>query len=146
MRQDRRGITALADAMIFIVIMSMAFSALYLYEDDDVDVGNSASDITDAVFYSKMKLKDIMDTDDSKIVSITDLIAASMVTDNKSVFNYLEELMETVNGRPDSYRLTMTYGEKERCLGSGDGIPISGCTSEFTVKYGGTLIISLDVF
>ena len=143
--KSKKGMTAMIDAMIFIVVMGLAVAALcYYYEDNSNE--NDASDIVDRLFHSKITIDDIMDENDSKIMPLSDLVAASMVIGDGAAASYLEKVMDCLMNRPDSYLMHIVYRGIETNIGTGDGIPVSSTSRDIIVLYGDALHIELHLY
>lgn len=147
LKNNRKGLTGIIDAMIFITIMSVVFSALYAYNINDVNnFDPDASDISGEILSSKFCLDDIIDTDDSRLVSFTDLLAAATLTGDERTIAYLQLVLNSATGRSDSYRMTAIYGSNTFTIGIGEGMPRSSCTETTAVTYGGSMTTILELF
>jgi hypothetical protein len=143
--KSKKGMTAMIDAMIFIVVMGLAVATL-CYIQNDNDYENDASDIIDRLFHSKMRIDDVMNEDDSKIMPLSDLVAASVIIGDGAAASYLEETMDCLMNRPDSYSMRIVYKGIETSIGSGEGIPTSSTSRDIIVLYGDALHIELDLY
>jgi hypothetical protein len=147
LKNNRKGLTGIIDAMIFITIMSVVFSALYAYNINDTDTFDiDASDISNEILSSKFCLDDIIYTDDSRLVSFTDLLAAATLTGDERTIDYLRLVLNSATGRSDSYRMTVIYGNNTFTIGIGEGVPLSSCTETTAVTYGGSMTTILELF
>jgi hypothetical protein len=144
--KNTKGLTAMVDAMIFIVIMGILVVAMFSIQNNEEYVMNEASEVSDQLFSAKMRISDVMDAEDSLIVPLTDLLAASIVTGESSVSEYVVSVLDSLTERPGAYRLNMSYRDVTVTLGTGDGPPISGCERSLTVTYGGTLVTELFLY
>jgi len=143
--KNKKGMTAMIDAMIFIVVMGLAVAALcYIQSDNDNE--NDASDIVDRLFHSKMRIDDIMEEDDSKVMPLSDLVAASMIIGDGAAASYLRETMDCLMNRPGSYSMHIVYKGIETNIGSGEGVPVSSTSRDIIVLYGDTLHIELHLY
>lgn len=145
LRRDRRGITGMVDAMIFIVIMSLVFSAMYansVHETEDC----RASEIANNLLSSKVRACDIMDSEDSKMLSMADAIAATAITGNVNAIAMMTSILDASVGVPDSYLFTATYNGKTLTIGSERGLETSGFEGEMAVTYGGVLKAELRLY
>lgn len=147
LRKDRKGITGVMDAMIFITIMMIVFAGMYtINTDHDDDLGLDASDISEQILSSKFSLCDITDSEDTVLVSAPDLFAASVISGDQLTIEYLTDLLDAASGLPGSYKMTLTYKDHTMTVGNGDGTPVSKCTKSTTVTYGDQLITVLELF
>jgi hypothetical protein len=143
--KSKKGMTAMIDAMIFIVVMGLAVAAL-CYIQDDRNSENDASDIVDRLFHSKMRIDDIIEENDSKVMPLSDLVAASMIIGDGAAASYLEETLDCLMNRPDSYSMRIVYKGIETNIGSGEGIPTSSTSRDIIVLYGDALHIELCLY
>ncbi len=144
-KKDRKGLTGIMDAVIFMVLISMAFSALYVYDAGNNDF-RDASDISDEILSAKFSLNEITDHEDSKIVCFTDLLAVTTVSNDERVLEYLVSLLDSTTGMPGSYKMTITYMENSFTVGTGSGIPRSSCVRATPVTYGDSVITQIELF
>lgn len=145
LRNDRRGMTAMIDAMIFIIIMGLVVSAVFAMDDDEDVEPNNASAMCKKLIQTDLRLCDVMDTEDQSGMMMPDLMAACTMSDELSS-EYITDVLDSITERPGAYRLTMDYNEKELVLGTGDGTPVSGYTTESPISFGGILTITLELF
>ncbi|MCK9323058.1 MAG: hypothetical protein M0P07_03775 [Candidatus Methanomethylophilaceae archaeon] len=144
--KNKKGITAIVDAMIFIIIISLAVAALYANTGDEEFIMNDASDVSNQLLSSDFRISDLMNTNDSSVVSLTDLLAAAVVTGDSSITDYIVTVLDALTERPDSYLLNLKYSGKVISLGTGDGNPVSGYITNSTVTFGGTLTFELYLY
>jgi hypothetical protein len=144
--RNRKGLTAMVDAMIFMVIMGILVVAMFSISNDEEYVMNEASEVSDQLFSAKLRISDIMDEEDSLIVPLTDLLAASIIIKENSVSEYVRSVLDSLTERPGAYRLNLSYRDTTMTIGTGDGVPISGCERNLTVTYGGTLLTELLLY
>lgn len=144
--KNKKGMTAMVDAMIFIVIMGIVATVYFSSGHIDNSEMNESSEITDDIFSTKLKINDLIDTEENGLISIGDLIVSHLYSNNDSITEYLEDILRTLLQRPDSYRLELTYGDLSCTIGNGYGDPLSSCTKEHTVTFGGVLTSSLSIY
>ena len=143
--KDRKGLTAMVDAMIFIVVMGLAVSAMFVFSGDHA-TANDASTVSDNIFSAKLRACDLVDTEDARLISVPDVIAFYFLTGEGNVIDYIESILDSLLKRPDSYRLELGYNDSTVTIGSGRGDPVSGSVKEFTVTYGGTIRVDLSFY
>ncbi|MDR2698444.1 MAG: hypothetical protein LBB30_02035 [Candidatus Methanoplasma sp.] len=143
--KDKKGMTAMVDAMIFIVIMGMAVSAMFSFGGEN-PVPNDASSVSDCIFSSKLRMCDLVDTEESGPVSIPDMAAFYILTGEGKTAGYLESILDSLFQRPGSYRLDIEYQGSTMTVGSGKGEAVSGSVKEFAVTYGGSIRTELRIF
>ena len=143
--KDNRGMTAMVDAMIFIVIMGLAISAMFAFSGGE-PAANDASSISDSIFSSKLRTCDLVDTDDSGLIGMPDIAAFHILTGEGKAADYLGNILDSLLQRPNSYRLDIEYQGCTITIGSGDGDAVSGAVKEFAVTYGGSIRTELRIF
>ena len=146
---NRRGITAVVDAMFFIILIGMAVSVISHTIQEDVQLSRSdhPSDVCDAVFMSDITADDYgFDSSDGKIMSVADLTAISVASGDDRSKAYLEGILDELYPWKDAYTLTVAYGDSICTLGTGYGVPSEGCTAEYALSFGGSLRVHLDVY
>lgn len=143
--RDKHGITAMVDAMIFVIIMGIAISALCIDQTEDPGPAADAAEMMDHILAAEFELSDMMDTEDSSDTSMTDLLAASMINKNTKPMDYLEKVLDDATATGE-YRLTLSYGNQTYTIGSDRQDAVSGCVSETPVTFGGVLRTELYLF
>ena len=143
--KNRKGLTAMVDGMIFIVIMGLAVSAMFAFGGNE-PTANDASSVSNSIFSAKLRTCDLVDTDDSRLVSVSDVIAFYIMTGEGRAAEYIESVLDSLMKRPDSYRLDIEYQGSSISIGSGKGDPISGSVKDFTVTYGGSIRADLRIY
>jgi len=143
--KNRKGLTAMVDAMIFIVIMGLAVSAMFAFGGGE-PAANDASSISNNIFSAKLRICDFVETDDSRLVSVPDVVAFYIMTGEGRAADYIESVLDSLMKRPDSYRLDVEYQGSTISIGSGKGDPVSGSVKDFTVTYGGAIRADLRIY
>jgi hypothetical protein len=137
--------TAMADAMIFVVIMGLAASALFAFGGDDISE-DDASKISESIFSAKLRTSDILDTDDSGLIGLPDLTAFRIMTGEGDALQYIEDVLDSFFQRPGSYYLEIEYNGDSVAIGNPDGTEVCSCIKEFTVTYGGSIRTELRLY
>jgi len=143
--RNKKGLTAMVDAMIFIVILGLAASAMFAFNGDDPEP-NDASSITDSIFSSKLRACDVIDTNDSRLIGMPDIAALCILTEDDNIKDYLGSILDSLLQRPGSYSLSIDYMGESVTIGSGKGEAVSGSVKEFIVTYGGTITVDLNIY
>ncbi len=146
LKSNKKGITGMIDAIIFIIVISLALSAMYLQDLETDPQHDDASMISDIVTSAKFHMKDVVDTDDSRIINLTDLLASASVTGDTDITDYVDALIDSIIGIPDMYSLHVDYGGDSLEIGNGKGTPTSSCTRDVQVTFGGHMSMTLDVY
>ncbi len=139
---NRKGLTAMADAMIFITLITLAFTVIYSLgmEKDGPEV-QDASEILDLLLDSET----VADIGDGPVkMKIYQGLVYSLYVEcgtDREVTNILDSHFM----RDGSYRLTVEQGGKTVVLGHGGGIPSSACTRVLTAPHF-TAAYTLEIF
>lgn len=148
MKVDRRGMTGIVDAMVFMAIMGLAFAGLYAYGAHDAGDDRDASAIVDCIMASALLTDDIAEAGESRIAGMADILAYATVTGDAGTVAYLEAVLDAAVGVPGGYLLTAGYDGHS--LDAGDrhdsGRPTSVCKRTVPVTYGGDLTVELRLF
>ena len=143
--KDKKGITAMVDAMIFIVVLGIAIIALLHFQGTN-DTNGEASEVIEELFSIKLHSEDAVSDGDSKVLSLTDLIAASFIMDDDGVMSYISEVMDRLTERPGSYHISISYGDHTCTIGYGSGISVSTASKDAVALYGDTLHMTLELY
>ena len=134
---NRNGMTALVDAMAFLVIMLIVLS-LSISHITPEEGRSSADDIMDVLISVEVRMSDLTDLDDDSKVRLTDLVAYDMVNGTDRSLSYVEEVMDSF-ARGSGYRLMLEFGDLKVIIGCPDMEGSSGSVSDVFVSTGGTL-------
>ncbi|MCL2317565.1 MAG: hypothetical protein FWC44_04515 [Methanomassiliicoccaceae archaeon] len=145
LKGNNKGLTAMVDAMIFIVVLGLAVTAMFAFTVDD-PAPNSASSISENIFTAKLKTCDLIETEESGLVSIPDMAAVYILTGEGTVMEYIQNVLDSVTQRSNSYRLDITYQDQTVSIGTGKGDPVCGSVKEYTVTYGGSIRTDLRIY
>jgi hypothetical protein len=143
--KNKKGMTAMVDAMIFIVVLGLAVSAMFAFTGSEPAPDN-ASRISDNIFTSKLRSCDVINTEESGLVNVSDMVAFYFLTGEGNIMQYIKSIMDSLMQRPGSYRLEITYGKSSISIGSGTGDPISSYHKEYNVTYGGIVKADLMIY
>lgn len=148
LRKDRRGITAVVDAMIFIVLMGLAVTVITLADEHPAEQpGQEAAELSDAVFLGGVTAAEFgLDAEGARVYAVADLTAAALRLENDAAEAYLAQLLDAACGRPAAYRLVCSYGDGSLTVGTGGGALRSGFEGEYSLEYGGVLHVLLQLF
>lgn len=138
---NRNGMTALVDAMAFLVIMLIVLS-LSISHITPEEGRSSADGIMDVLISVEVRMSDLTDLDDDSKVRLTDLVAYDMVNGTDRSLSYVEEVMDSF-ARGSGYRLMLEFGDLKAIIGCPDMEGSSGSVSDVFVSTGGTLHMDL---
>jgi len=140
---NMKGMTAFADAMIFMVVIMMAISVTV-----SLNHTNEFMDVGPDVFLSyvgdtEVRLSDLTDIGDDSLVYLPDLMALSLTTDT-DVEEYLEALLDSTFGS-GRYRLVLMYEGQTGIIGSEHKFFTAQYSRTIPVSIGGSIYIDLGI-
>lgn len=144
--RKRTGITAMVDAMIFIVVMGLAVTALCAYDDNENVISNEASSISEELFSSNLRMCDFIETDDTRLVSMPDMVVFGIITGETTILEHIGTILRSLTQRTDAFFLNAEYKGDSISIGNSGGVPISSSIKEYTVTYGGTVKVNLVLY
>ena len=142
MKLRKKGMISLMDAMIFITILSIAASAIFVYAPNDSHEEN-AKDIHHDIFETKLKVSDVFDIQDTRVMPLSDLLAAHLTSGEGNIEDYIYKVLDAkIIGK---FRFICTSSGKTMILGDGNGVPSSSYAQTMDTPYG-KLETSLELF
>lgn len=137
--KSRKGFTAIADAMIFIMLMTVAFSVIFIATDSEPET-QEASDI----------LTVLMDSDTEVHIEgnphVMKMYAALIINTKYGcgADTAAKNILDSHFGRDGAYLLTVESDGGFLSVGTGSGIPVSSYTKTAAFEYGsGTFTLYL---
>jgi hypothetical protein len=137
--------TAMVDAMIFIVIIGLAVTAMFSFSGNEPAV-NDASSITENIFSAKLRVCDLIDSEESGLAGVPDMVAVFILSGEGTVIDYIRNILDSLMNRDGSYLMEIEYNGRTVSVGAGRGEPVSSSVKEFTVTYGGSIRTSLTLY
>ena len=110
LKRNRKGMVAVFDAMVFIILLSMAATWLFIFTNIPETEEPMARTVSDDLFLIEVRTCNLMYLEDTKVLPIETLIAASM-SDGRCqkteqfISSTLEQLIPKVYG----YELILEY-------------------------------------
>ncbi len=103
MIKNKKGVIALIDAMIFLVLIAVIGTSLFAYSAINDSTEPMAKTVCDDLFSMELHACDVYDTEDTQIYPVSVLLAANMNTKNESYVNdyvskILDELIPKIYG------------------------------------------------
>ena len=113
LKKNRKGMIAVFDAMVFIVLLSMAATWLFIFTSVSETEEPMAKTVSDDLFLVEVRTCDLMYLEDTKVLPIETLIAATMIDGRcqrteQFISLTLEQLISEVYG----YDLILEYKGK----------------------------------
>lgn len=133
--------TAMVDAMAFLVIIMIALSVTigYISPSDD---GGSAGELLDIISEVEVRVSDMTDLEDDSVVRLTDMLAYDIVNGSTGSMEYVADVLESYT-HGTMYRLVIGFGDEEKVLGGLTEGGSSGACREMFVTTGGTIRMEL---
>lgn len=128
--RSRKGFSSAMDALIFIAVIGIAASMLFVAVQDDHD-GISAKDVCDDLFGTTLKVSDVFDIDDSRTLPMQDIIAIGLQTGDDSVNRYLYDVLRSLIPAPHGFVMECVIGDM--------AMTVSYTISERMSEYGCTM-------
>ena len=133
--------TAMVDAMAFLVIIMIAMSVTIGYISPSED-GGSAGELLDIISEVEVRVSDMTDLEDDSVVRRTDMVAYDSVDCATGSMEYVADVLESYT-RGTMYRLVIGFGDEEKVLGGLTEGGSSGAYREMFVTTGGTIRMEL---
>lgn len=138
------AMTAFVDAMVFLIVISMALSVTIGIVDDAETHGTEAAGILDAVCSVEVLMSDITDQGDDTLVYLTDMLAYGLRSGDPGPRDYLMAVLDSCcKGRP--YKMTLGFDGHVDTIGSEGQAMTSGAVRDVPVSTGGTLSLDLRI-
>jgi len=98
MNLKRKGMASMMDAMLFIVVLGIAVSVIFVhvsYEPSET----SAKDVHDDLFRTQLRVSDVFDIDDDRVMPLCDLLVAYFLAEEGRIIEFiLNVLNNTISG------------------------------------------------
>ena len=135
----------MVDAMIFVVVMGLAVSAMFAFSWGEPEPDDAAA-VSDCIFTAKLRMNDVLATEESGLVSLTDMAALYILTGEGAAVGYIEGVLDSLMRKPGSYSMDVAYRGTTVSIGSGSGDPASSSHKEYVVTYGGAVEVDLRLY
>ena len=148
LRKDRKGIVAVFDAMIFIVLLTMAATWLFVFTSLEEPDEPMAKTVSDDIFSVEVRTCDLLYLNDTKILPLDTLLASSMNSgQTEKTEAYLSELLDQLIPAVYGYEFTLDYrGHSMYLCRHSDRELSSEYTDERIIDGAGTLISHLRIY
>ena len=148
LRKDRKGIVAMFDAMIFVVLLTMAATWLFVFTSMEEPEEPMAKTVSDDIFSVEVRTCDLLYLNDTKILPLDTLLASSMNTGQTGkTESYLSELLEQLIPAVYGYEFTLEYkGHTMYLCRQSDRELSSEYSDERVIDGAGTLRSCLKVY
>ena len=140
-----KGMVSMMDAMLFITVLGIAASVIFVHIPHEPQ-GTSAKEVHDELFRTEMKVSDVFDVADTRIMPLQDLLAAYLTSGNGNISEYIRDVLEKKTGRPFIFVSSCGDGTlKIDTTASDAGVPQSFHSAVMETPYG-MMDVSLSVF
>ena len=148
LRGNRKGIVAMFDAMIFVVLLTMAATWLFIFTSMEEPEEPMAKTVSDDIFSVEVRTCDLLYLNDTKILPIDTLLAASINSNQTSkTETYLSELLDQLIPAVYGYEFTVEYkGHSMYLCRQSDRELSSEYSGERIIDGAGTLKSSLRIY
>lgn len=148
LRKDRKGMVAMFDAMIFIVLLTMAATWLFVFTSLEEPDEPMAKTVSDDIFSVEVRTCDLLYLNDTKILPLDTLLASSMNSgQTEKTEAYLSELLDQLIPAVYGYEFTLDYrGYSMYLCRHSDRELSSEYTDERIIDGAGTLISHLRIY
>ena len=144
MQMNRKGMLAMVDAMVFVVII-MAAAAVMVHSAHTGTSDSDAGDVLESVMSSKVRMSDLREGGDGSIVKVSDMVALDLLSGTTDALDFVEECLGSFSkGRP--YLLTVSFGDHQAILGSEGSRPASSASVDLPVTTGGAIHAELVLY
>lgn len=144
MKTDRKGTVAVMDAMLFIVILGLTVSAVFVHSPHDSDDGLSAERIHRELFSVELQASDVFEVKDSRLLCMDEILAVHIGTSEGNVPEIIFEMLRTMVPVSHGFFLDCIYDGSGLRIGDGSGAVVSEYRKEFIVA-GKTLFTALVI-
>ena len=149
MRLNRSGMTALVDAMVFMLVMTIVVSLSVHSVIGNSYVGPDAGSSLDCICGVEVRVSDMTDLDDDSLVYLTDIMAYHVARgsgddERSQLTGYLESVLNRQFGGR-AYDLTMSYDGKTMDVGRDVRDTCSEAHRELQTSLGGVLTLDLRI-
>ena len=148
LRGNRKGIVAMFDAMIFVVLLTMAATWLFIFTSMEEPEEPMAKTVSDDIFSVEVRTCDLLYLNDTKILPIDTLLAASINSNQTGkTETYLSELLDELIPAVYGYEFTVEYkGHSMYLCRQSDRELSSEYSGERIIDGAGTLKSSLRIY
>ena len=110
LRKDRKGTVAMMDALFFIILITMAAGWLFSFYDASEEEEPMAKRISDDLFMVEVRTCDLTDLEDTKVLPITTLTAATMNDgDTGRTESFISSIVDDLIPEMYGYELLLEY-------------------------------------
>jgi hypothetical protein len=145
-KPGKKAMAAVIDAFVFITVIGLRAAGMFIHIGTDDGKGMKAKEYCNAFFSIELRMNDLFDEPDTQCVMMCDLMAAHISSDEGTVKEYAERVLDSIIPPIYSYRMVCVYDDNTLEIGDGDGNPISQYSSDIAIINGLTMYVSLSLY
>ncbi|MCL2712459.1 MAG: hypothetical protein FWD37_04210 [Methanomassiliicoccaceae archaeon] len=146
MIKDKKAMTAVFDAFIFITIIGIIAAGMFIHSNFEDNNNTIAKDVHDTFFGIRLGTDDLFKDTDTQRAEMCDLMAACMMTSEKNALRFAEETLRSIVPPYCGYELTMEYKGKILTIGDGGQNLSSKYSSEIKIIDGNVMRTTLSLY
>ena len=148
LRRDRKGMIAMMDAMILIILLSAATTWLFVFNETDDIEEPMAKTVSDDLFMIEVKTNDLTGLGDTKVLPIETLIASTMNSgDTERTERFIRSTLDALIPEVYGYELILEYnGHSMRFSRGGSGQMSSEYSSKHIIDGAGVLTSHMIIY
>jgi|GEM_PF-2414924 len=143
---NRKGMVSMMDAMMFIAVLGVAASVIFVHVSVEPPE-TSAQDIHNDLFRTELKVSDVFEIEDTRIMPLADILGAHLTSGSGNISEYLRKVLEMNVDR--AFRFICTCGGGALIIDTTDAqntvAPRSSYSGIIETPYG-PLNTSLEIF
>lgn len=110
LRRDKKGMIAMMDALVFILLLSMAATWLFVFNNTMEPEEPMAKTVSEDIFSMEVRTSDMTDLSDTKVLPIQTLMASTMNSGRTGrLSSFLSETLDQLIPEIYGYDLILEY-------------------------------------
>ena len=146
MIRNRKAMAAVIDAFIFITIIGLIAAGMFAYSNIGNEKHAKAKEYHDAFFSIELRTNDMFDGTDTQCVRMCDLVAAHMASDEGTVREYAENVMNNIVPPIYGYSFIFEYDGRVMAIGGEGERLTSQYSSEIMIISGKPMRATLTLY
>ena len=143
---NRKGMVAMMDAMIFIVLISMLSITILTFDSEDETFEPlDASEICECVLSTDFTDSNLVPNMGDAEYRVADAVAYAVMTDSKAILNEVKLMVDELTMGNYDYSLKFTMNGVTRTIGDWNGFSESSYSGTWTVSGGKDLIVEMEL-
>lgn len=143
---NRKGITAIVDAAVFIVLISLAVTLLSQYSEDSEEHDSRLAETCDGLMAAELRTDDLGYWSLPGQMKFTDIWGISLMFGDRKGTEFTERCFDAIYPWADTYGFQVAYGDYSEISGkTGDGWRES-VTRTYPLIFGGELTLTVYLY